>query len=302
MRALHGSGGSTKGAGIIGAWNALRDSGYKPDIISGVSVSAVLAVPFAIGKGYEAARVMTTLNLDSFWKVSPVSKKGSFTFRSLIRILRGKSLGDQSELRNAIKNLVNRDEFEMYKAANNPAYPYVVTMSVDLNTGRKVFTNMKTVSYDKFLDYTVASASIPVYAMPVKIKGMNLYDGGVRDHIISKYILENYPITESISIYSREEGLSALDTDTEKSGIQTWKPRNYHFDALNRVMELLNYEISKGDEKEEDRICAEKRIKNLQIFLPKVLNSLYDTNNKRLKTLHDWSAQIATREYRLWTK
>tara|TARA_R110002124_G_scaffold283449_2_gene459493 strand:- start:12221 stop:12427 length:207 start_codon:yes stop_codon:yes gene_type:complete len=52
MKVLNFSGGAFKASGHVGASEVLIKNGYKPDIITGVSLGAVLAVPIALRNLY----------------------------------------------------------------------------------------------------------------------------------------------------------------------------------------------------------------------------------------------------------
>ncbi|NNE78026.1 MAG: patatin-like phospholipase family protein, partial [Pricia sp.] len=54
MRHLGISGGGTKIAGLFGvAESIIYDRGYMPEVISGISAGAILALPLALGKREE---------------------------------------------------------------------------------------------------------------------------------------------------------------------------------------------------------------------------------------------------------
>lgn len=275
MKLLDGSGGSTKGIGILSAWTTLyNDYKYYPDIISGISVSAIFAVAFALGKFKEMESLFLNLTLKDIFSKSPVNEKGNITICALWRAFRGKALGEQRAVIKHLSDIVSQAEFEAYK--RSAMYPDVVIMSVDLRNARRIFVNVKSLSYKDFLEHTLASGSIPGYTMPVTLDGVQ-YDGGVRDHSIAAYMMEKYPIKTAVSVFSRPKDLSAL---------APWEPKNLSVDVLMRTIDILNYEISKGDEHEQQVIAERNSIELHQLFLPKVLQSLYDLDHARLRELH----------------
>lgn len=287
MRALHGSGGSTKGAGILGAYTtAKEDFNYYPDIISGISVSALLAVPFALGKDAELRSIFENLTLEDIFNKVPVTSRGKLRFMAIVRALFGKSLGEMNGVIEILSDLVTEAEFDAYK--KSPSYPDAVIMSVDYISGSRVFVNVKSLSYEMFLKHTLASASIPAYTPPVKIGKQLLFDGGTRDHIISHYVNSKYDVKESLSVYSRPKDLSAL---------HNWEMKNQSIAVALRGIDILNYEVSKNDEYKEDKVAEERNIKNRRIYLPAILTSLYDTYNVRLKQLYKAGQAAATEEF-----
>lgn len=290
MRHLGISGGSTKIAGLTGAaFELLEKYNYRPDVISGVSAGSILALPMVLGKWDMLEKTVKHIKLSDFFDIAPVNEKGKFTFKALLRVIFGKSsLGRQKNLVKKIKEFVSAEEFLNYQ--HNVKYPIIYIGTVDFKTGSRCYFNLKdkTITYAKFLQIILASSSIPIFAEPVYLnhdnKDMILFDGGVRDHIGTGYVLENVKgITETISIYSRPENY-VTDND--------WKDKNV-LNVLERYVDITNIEVSKSDEKFEDMICLEQNIKQRKIFLPKILTSLYDVDETRLAMLYNAGREAA---------
>ncbi len=276
MKALHGSGGGTKGIGIYGSMKTLiLDRGYKPDLISGISISALLALPIALGKWKELDELMMNFTSDTFFNVKPLNSKGKFTFNAILRFIFGKSFGEQYDIITILKEIISEKEFNEYK--KDKTLPICIIMSVDLYTGKRIFINLKNVSYKEWLIYSLASASIPLYVPEVKLNSYALCDGGLRNHIISGYCNKLYNVTDSISIYARPKEFQLNSMTEKKLG---------NIDKLQRTLEILTLEISKSDQFEEEEVAKEKKIKNHQIFLPKILENTYDSNRERLNLLY----------------
>jgi hypothetical protein len=285
MKLLDASGGSTKGIGIYNAWKvAVVENGYKPDVISGVSVSALISVPFSLGKYAELDKLFSNFTLDTIFTKSPINKRGKITRRAAFRALLGfSSLGKMGQLEKVLRKLVTKSDFIRYQA--DKKYPDCYVLAIDFKTTKRVLVNLKTVdTYEDYIKYTVASATIPVYAEGVKWKDMILYDGGVRDHSIGYYICQTLDITECISVWSRPKKPKAGEEKEELLSDSSWCDDNI-VDVAERALEILQLDNSEQDEDKLEEVCYRKNIKLRSIHLPKVLTSIYDTDRKRLDKL-----------------
>jgi len=292
MKLLDGSGGSTKGGAIYNVWKvAKKEKGFNPQIISGVSVSALISVPFALGKFKELDSLFNTFTLDDIFKKSPINKKGGITRKAALRALFGyPSLGTMESLEKLLKKLVTKEDFKYYQL--NTSLPACYILAIDFKTTKRVLVNLQKVeSYEAFIKYTIASASIPVYSEGVKWDGKVLYDGGVRDHSIGYKICQDFDITECISVWSRpkkpvknEEQESLLNKDWEDTNV---------VEVAERALEILQLDNSEQDEDKLEQICKDKNIDIQFIHLPKVLTSLYDTERKRLNKLTEEGIKLA---------
>lgn len=270
------SGGSTKIAALAGASvYTLRDYGYKPDYISGISAGGILSVPLALGMYDEITELATTFTYDDIFTIKPVNKKGNITLRAISRIISGKeSLGTQDALVDTISDLIPKKLFEIYQ--KDGQYPVVILGMVEFTTGKRYYLNMKDVDYEVFLASVKATSSIPVFVESVEMPWPGYYyDGGVRDHIGSHYLMENYPMDEHISLYSRPADYDITET--------TWEPKNV-YTVLQRTLDIMSVEISKNDELKEDVIAHDKNIQLRKIFMPYVLSDqTYEISPEKLK-------------------
>ena len=201
--------------------------------------------------------------MTDFFDIVPVTTSGGFTLQGILRVIFGKeSLGSQKNLINELKNFISACEFEEYKVNTNMPPIYIGTVDFT-DASRQVF-NLKDVKYEDYLNIVLASSSIPIFCESVNIKqdskDMYLFDGGVRQHILTPWMLQNVTgITESISIYSRPENYD----------IGTWSPGNV-MTVLQRYVNITNVEISKSDETLEDLLCQTMNVKQCKIFLPTI--------------------------------
>lgn len=272
MRLLNFSGAATKISGHVGAADYLFNHyGYRPDIITGISSGAIVTVPIAMRK-WEALRYMTqNIKLSDIFDKSPVTKNNKIHPRAIYRAATLKSsFGTQNNLPITLSKIITEDDFERYQEGN---YPHCYIASVDFKTGTRYIVNVKEkhVSYTDYLMLVNASASIPMAVEPVRFKGMLLYDGGARNHILSPWAVKNIEgITESMSVFSRpKEYFNVLDQD--------WTDEHL-FSVVERAGDIGLIELSKKDEREEQYRAKERGIKLTQIFTPWLIKDTYDTD------------------------
>ncbi len=284
MKHLGISGGGTKIGGLFGAVESLYKRGFNPDIISGISAGAILSVPVAMGKFDEIRQLVLNITLDDFFSEKPVNENGSLTAGAVWKAFRSKPyLGKQENLEKKICSVITADDFKAYK--KNIKYPVCIIGAVDFITGSRKYINLKNVGYELYPKLVNASSSLPVFTSGIRttIGDTNayLFDGGVRDHIATAWILSESEykerISESVSIFSRPEDFKILPHEFDDKNI---------IKILERYVDITNVEISKNDEYMLDKICKEKNIRNTKLFLPRILKSTYDTNRNRLLLMY----------------
>jgi len=290
MKLLSISGGATKISGLAGAADSLiHKLDYKPDLIVGTSAGSILALPLAMNYWESIRKETTEFTMDDIFSKPPMDENGKITLSGKLRLLFGKlSLGVQDELVNTISRIITEDDFRLYLSSD--IFPAVYVGCVDYRTGKRHYVNMKKCNYREYLQFVLASTSIPYAAEPVNIGGKVLFDGGARDHIGSHWMMENIKgITENVSIFSRPENFeSILD--------KNWNPDNI-FDIFERDQAIRVLETSKKDEKLEKLIASDLNIKHTAIFLPSIMQSLYDTNPDRIKKLYGEGEKAAIKYY-----
>ena len=300
MKHLGISGGGTKIAGLFGvAESIIYDRGYIPDIISGISAGAILALPLALGKREEIRQQVLNISLDDFFEVSPIHTNGKIkTLNAVWKLIRGKHyLGDQKNLEKTLAKMVSRAAFEAYKIDKSKAI--CVVGSVDFYTGARLYINLKTVSYENFLKFVNASASIPIFTPGIAMNGpisdfenetiafpkLLLFDGGVRDHSPTNKIISSekpdFQVSETTSIFSRPDDIRDIISP------KNFTPKNL-LSILERYIEISNAEISKNDEVQEKNTVQNKGIIDHGTFyLPRIMQGVYDVNKTRLMELYE---------------
>ena len=297
---LNLSGAGTKISGLAGACDYIFNVlGYRPTDISGISSGGILAIPIALRK-WDIIREFTQIfTIDDIFDSNPINKKNKVTFFAKCRAMLGKpSLGTQNNLPLTIKKVVTEEDFNRYQQGD---FPNVWLGSVDFKTGSRFIINIKEKKYT-YNDYILlinASASIPLAVEGVHFKNMILYDGGVRNHILSPWMLENIPnISEIISVFARPQNYEhILDNN--------WVDSNM-ISVFMRLTDIDSIEISKKDEIEEKYLIElisnrkKQTIKNKQIFIPYIIKDLYDTNPTKLRKLYNFGFKSATNALENW--
>lgn len=146
------SGGGAKGAAHCGALQALKEYGIKPDIVSGTSVGALVAVFYSAG--LSPKQMVETFRGLNFFKdiVAPsLPKGGLFDSRPLLSLI--------------------RDLLPYSRLEDLPIPTLIVASDMDHGMSR-VFTK------GEIAPRVVASCSIPVIFQPMCINGTHYVDGG----------------------------------------------------------------------------------------------------------------------------
>lgn len=272
------SGGATKISGLYGsAEYIMKYCEINPDYITGVSAGAILSLPLAMRKFEYIRPLVTSFELSDFFSQCPVNENGRFTLMAGWNVITGKKyLGKMGTLKKTISRVVTEQEFYEYQRDDSMAE--VIVMAVDMLSGARHFKNLKHCGYEEALDYVVASSSIPVFVDSVDRDNLMLYDGGLRDHSISHWLMENRELDRHFSIYSRPK-------DYDISIPKSEAPDNV-LQVMLRTIDVMNMEISKSDQYKEDQVSSRLGINNTQVFLPKVMKSLYDTDKGRIMDLY----------------
>jgi hypothetical protein len=281
MKLLSLSGGATKFAGLVSCAKGLIDSGFKPTHIVGVSAGALATLPIALGIEDLAIKIGNNIELKQLFSSLPVKDNGKLTLGAICRLLIGKkSLGVQ-KTDVLVKSIITEDIFNRYKSGD---YAECYLLAVNFSSGGRELFRVKDLNYDQYLLAVSASSHIPMVSQPVEINGEFYFDGGIRDHNPGYYALTKIDaiFKEVVSIYSRPK--------IEESYDDNWKES--FFNIFSRTIDIMNIEISKTDELLELEYCEKNNIKLKQLFLPKVLTSLFDTDKNRLLELSKKSYEL----------
>ena len=125
--------------------------------------------------------------------------------------------------------------------------------------------------------YCFLKLCVSVFVNPVEDKDYLLADGGVRNHILTEWILDEYNLSETISIFARPEDFKKPVTKKELKGT---------FKVLERTIEIMQFEISKSDEQLAKLKCSEKNVDYKSIYIKNILNNVYEeSKDKQIETL-----------------
>ena len=270
--------------GIGSALVRVLESDRKIDIFSGVSSGALLTfVAVASNDPISAIKEnVIGFTADVAFKCPPINKNNKVTLLSIYNLLTKNYMASQNKLSKTLKNIVSEDEWNNY--INDFNSPDAIVLCVDYYSGSRRKINLKDQSYNDAIDYVVASSSIPIFANPIYKDSDMLYDGGVRNHIATEYIMDNYDLDSSISIYSRTE---------EFSKMLNFKNLDTSVEVLFRTLDIMNNEISKSDEQLEDLKAEKYNINNTKIFVPNILDNPYHADELLQKELYKLGRQSA---------
>lgn len=157
------SGGGARGFAYAGAFKAFEENGIKFDMVAGTSIGSMFAAMYASNMDYEE-----------------IIKKTEFIKR---KNFKKSAMGILPSKMDAMEQTI--DEIMLLKNAEDLLIPYYA-VAVDLKTGREIVF-----SSGELKKIITASCAIPGVYLPVKYRGMNLIDGGVRNNVPADILLNN---------------------------------------------------------------------------------------------------------------
>lgn len=290
MKLLDLSGASTKFACHAAASKAIYDLGFRADVIVGVSSGAIASVPIALGMYDAMKQYSTNVKTKDFFDRSPMNKEGKIDIaNALWRIARGKNSLGMQNVSKLLRQVVTERLFEEYKIGN--LYPSCFALAINSDTGKHRFFDLKDLDYSTYLKVMEATSAIPFATAPVEIEGDRYFDGGVLNHIGGVEFLQKYneifKFTQVVTNFSRPQELGNLSRGWAKD----------IFGVADRMWKLNLFDKSKDDEQKQVEYCKNNNISLKQMFMPKVLDGLYDTDSERLKMLYDMSYQEAVKQF-----
>ncbi len=163
------SGGGAAGSMQMGTMKALLEGGIVPDGLYGTSAGALNAFGLSFGG---------IVKLEALWR--SIKETKDVLISNFAPLIFGSGFYNAAPLKNLLQNC---------RGSNSANIPFSVT-SLDINESRLVVANS---SYHNILDYTLASAAIPILIEPQVIDGHTLVDGGVIDNCpLREAILDGY--------------------------------------------------------------------------------------------------------------
>lgn len=211
MRALVISGGGSKGAFGGGvAQYLMEELGHQYDLFIGTSTGSLLISHLALGKIQKIKEAYTSVTQASIFSNCPFTIKKDkwgqqqigINHWSVVRnFLRGaKTFGDSHNLRQLIRDILTREEFEELKQSHKDI---VVTVS-NLSLHETEYKSIKEVSYEDFCDWIWISCNYIPFMSLVKKDGCEYADGGFGSMV---------PIKEAVDRGATEIDVIILETE-----------------------------------------------------------------------------------------
>lgn len=189
-------GGGARGLTHIGVLRELEKNNFKPNLIAGTSVGAIIGAMYSatLDTHWVENRIKNFINSDEF-KIIGLNRINSKTeddysflqmatefVKKTIQInIVNERLGllKSDRLKDALRYLLPVRKFSDLKL------PFSCS-SVDLHTGKDIIFKD-----GNLLDAVLASSAIPGYIQPIKYKDMLLTDGGVSRPIPAQMVIDN---------------------------------------------------------------------------------------------------------------
>ena len=157
------AGGGAKGAYQVGAYQALQEVGWQPDIITGTSVGCLNGVLFVLGKVREAVDLWKSLDIHGVLEV-PQSLDAEGLRSFLLGVVRGGGL-DLEPLGETIDRYLDEDAVR----AAPVRYGLVMT---ELNTLKSIQCPIEQIPRGKLKEYMLASSACFPALRPRTIDGV----------------------------------------------------------------------------------------------------------------------------------
>lgn len=202
------SGGGARGIAHLGVLLAMEKSGFYPSVISGTSMGAMVAVGYGLG-----IPVMEMLSI-----VKNEIKPVHITNINIRRL----GVFNLRKVENIFRKIAPKDDFSVLKI---PTFLSVT----NLNSGHN-----EMISEGKFIQYTIASASIPLLFRPLIIDGTYYVDGGLTKNMAAEILKDK--CDKLIGVH--------VNHIAEKENFRRMKDiaaRSYHLAIYNTIRNELGY-------------------------------------------------------------
>jgi len=202
------SGGGARGIAHLGVLLALEEHGFPPSVISGTSMGAMVAVGYGLG-----IPVMEMLSILKD-EIKPIHVT-NINMRRL-------GIFNMRKVENIFRELASKDDFSILKI---PTFLSVT----NLNSG---YNEIK--SEGKFIEFTIASGSIPLLFRPVIIDGIYYVDGGLTKNMAAQILKDK--CNKLIGVH--------VNHIAEKESFRRMKDiaaRSYHLAIYNTIRNELGY-------------------------------------------------------------
>lgn len=168
------AGGGAKGSYQVGAYRALKELGWQPDIITGTSVGCLNAALFVLDKVDEAEELWKNLDIHGVLE-TPDGKSPEELQNFLLDTVRSGGL-DLEPLGDVIDKYLDEDAIR----AAPVRYGLVMT---EMNTLKSIQLTVEQIPHGRLKEYMMASSACFPALRPRVIDGVKYIDGGWRDNM-----------------------------------------------------------------------------------------------------------------------
>lgn len=184
------SGGGSWGAYTVGK---LKELNVNYDAVVGCSTGSLMAPLVALGEYDRLVEAYTSVTVSDIFDCNPFNRKGKVNiWKVLYRLLTGRTtIGETNALRKTIKKFFTEDDHRRIVESGKDVIITVTNLSSRVT--RTEYKSIKEHSYEDFVDYMWASASIPMVGSLVKKDGKIYCDGGTTEGVPLQYVSRNYP-------------------------------------------------------------------------------------------------------------
>lgn len=174
-RALVLAGGGSRGSYQIGVWKALRQFSWKPDIVTGCSVGAIIGAAVVCDRFDEAVDIFSNITQGSIVKLPENPKNAGELRRFLTDTITGGGM-DVSPLENMIRALLDEDKMRK----SGVGYGLVTVRRADM---KPLEITLEQIPEGKLVDYILASAAVFPAFRARKLDDGAYIDGGFYDNL-----------------------------------------------------------------------------------------------------------------------
>lgn len=181
-RAIVLSGGGAKGAYQIGAWKALREIGFVPDIVTGTSVGAANGALIAMDAYDSALELWQDICMEEVFAqfqeevLAQDSRKNDAYIRRLAKEALFRGGADCTPLHNKLRELIDEERLR------NSGVDYGLVITT-FPTKKLVEVFLSDIPPGKLMDYIVASAAAFPLVRAHRIGDTKYVDGGFTDNM-----------------------------------------------------------------------------------------------------------------------
>jgi len=202
------SGGGAKGIAHIGVLKALEEHGIKIDMISGVSVGAIIGALYADGHSTE--------DINNFFQANRLFQMVSFNMP------KNGGLANTDRYKKQLGDMLRAKTFEELKI------PLIVN-ATELNAGKNVYFKS-----GELLNCVIASASVPIFFNPTKINGKLYVDGGMFCNLPASVLREECEVV--IGVHA-----NPIAHNESTSGLLDVAERTFHLAINSNTIQQKSY-------------------------------------------------------------